>query len=100
MATRPRRDGPTHADMIADVISELSEPFTTKQILDAVIDKYSSIRSIDRNSLSTDIAGCCVNYGSHDSLPELPFLLVALRRGLYRRYDPEKDRDAQPVVEE
>lgn len=86
--------------MIADVIDELLEPFTTKQIVDAVVKEYSAIRPINEDSLSVDIAGCCVNLRSRHHLPGLPALLVSVSRGLYRRYDPEKDRDLvfQPQV--
>lgn len=87
------RSGPTHAEMIADVIEELQEPFTTQQIVSAVLQNFSTIRSINPDSLRTDIAGCCVNYRSRDSLPNLPSLLVSVGRGLYRRYVPGKDRD-------
>jgi len=88
--------GPTHAEMIADVISEMPEPFTTEQIANAIIEKYSNIRWIDKSSLKTDIAGCCVNLRSHDSLKDLPLLLVAVGRGIYRRYNPSKDVDINP----
>jgi hypothetical protein len=83
--------GLTHAEMIADVIKDLQEPFTRQQVIKAVVEKYSSVRLIDKESLGTDIAGCCINLKSHDSLPNLPFLLVAVGRGLYRRYEPRKD---------
>ena len=79
-----KSQGLTHAEMIEDVIEDLPELFTTKQIIDKVVEKYSSVRSIDKNSLGTDIAGCCVNQRSRNSLPDLPKLLFSLDRGLYR----------------
>ena len=86
------RDGPTHAEMIADVIKELQEPFSTQQIKNAVKRKFSAIRSIDLDSLGTDIAGCCINLKSHNSLPDLPLILKSVRRGWYIRYEPRKDK--------
>jgi len=84
---------PTHAEMISEVIKELREPFTTKEIVDAVVRKYSAIRPINRRSLGTDIAGCCANLRSHRHLPDLPVLLVSVGRGKYRRFDPRRDMD-------
>jgi len=71
----------THAEMISEVIKELREPFTTKEIVDAVVRKYSRIRPINRQSLGTDIAGCCANLRSHRHLPDLPVFLVSVGRG-------------------
>ena len=93
ISSTSRNGGPTHAEMIADVIEELREPFTTQQIVNAVLEKFSAVRPINSDSLRTDIAGCCVNLSSRYSLPDLPSLLVSVGRGLYRRYDPEKDKD-------
>ena len=80
---------PTHAEMIDAVTRELKEPFTRKQIIDEVIKKFSTKRPINIDSLGTDIAGCCVNLRSHKHLPDLPYLLVAIDRGVYRRFNPK-----------
>lgn len=82
----------THGEMICEVSKELSEPFTREKLIDAIIERYGSIRDIERDSLGTDIAGCCVNLKSHRSLPDLPLCLVQLRRGTYRRYNLETDK--------
>jgi hypothetical protein len=82
---------PTHAEMIATVTSSLNEPFTTKQIIKAIVDDYSKIRPINEDSLRTDIAGCCVNLKSYKHLPDLPNLLVSISRGRYRRFNPAED---------
>ena len=89
------RGGPTHAEMIADVIKDMQEPLTQKQIINAVVEKYSSVRLIDEKSLGTDISGCCINLKSHDSLPDLPFLLFAdpPGSGFYRRLRPGDKRE-------
>jgi N-glycosylase/DNA lyase/DNA-directed RNA polymerase subunit RPC12/RpoP len=82
---------PTHAEMIADIIKDLPEPFTKEQIVEEIMRKYSGVREIDKESLGVDIAGCCVNYKSHKSLPNLPILLFSLGRALYKRYNPKED---------
>ena len=94
-----RKGDPTHAEMIAEAIKELREPFTTRQIINIVLQKFSVIRPINPDSLGTDIAGCCANLKSHYSLPDLPILLVSVGRGLYRRYDPKKDKDLPSRVD-
>lgn len=82
---------PTHREMIDTVTRSLNEPFTTKQITDTIVDRYSKIRPINIDSLKTDITGCCVNLKSHKHLPDLPNLLVSIGRGRYRRFNPSKD---------
>ena len=86
-----KRGGPTHAEMIADIIEELPQPFTTKQVVDAINEKYSGSVSINRGSLSVSVAACCVNLASREHCPGFPALLVSVGRGLYRRYNPAKD---------
>jgi len=87
---------PSHGEMIEEISKELSEPFTVKELADAIIKRYGSVRHIDRSSLKTDILGCCVNMKSHDSLPDLPLILISLEgmgeRRLLRRYNPTTDR--------
>lgn len=89
---------PTHGQMIDEVSKELSEPFTVKQLADAIIKRYKSIRNINRESLKTDILGCCVNLKSHRSLMDLPLILLGLggtgESRLLRRYNPETDTHA------
>lgn len=82
---------PTHAEMIDEVTKELKEPFTRKQIIEAIVKRYSQIRPISKDSLSVDISGCCVNLKSRRQLPDLPQLLVAISRGKYRRFNPKTD---------
>jgi hypothetical protein len=83
---------PTHGDMIDEISRELSEPFTREQLIEAIVEKYGHVRSINIQSLGTDIAGCCVNLKSHRSLPGLPLFLVSLGRGKFRRYNPSTDQ--------
>ncbi|MFQ6127077.1 MAG: hypothetical protein ACE5R6_21075 [Candidatus Heimdallarchaeota archaeon] len=86
---------PTHGEMIDKVSKELSEPFSMKVLVDTIIKRYGSIRQIIRESLKTDIRGCCVNLKSHRSLSDLPLILLNLRgrgeRMQLRRYNPKKD---------
>jgi cytochrome c-type biogenesis protein CcmH/NrfF len=91
---------PTHGEMINEVSRELPEPFTKKQLTDAIIEKYGNIRSIDPNSLGTDISGCCVNLKTHYHLPNLPLILVSLGGGLYRRYNPRTDKKLNIYLEQ
>jgi len=91
---------PTHGEMIDEISRELSEPFTRKQLIDAIIAKYKKMRTINNDSLGTDIAGCCVNLKSHSSLPNLPLILVSLGRGKYRRYDPGADKKLNLYVKQ
>lgn len=81
----------THAEMIDEVTKELKDPFTRKQIIEAIVKRYSQIRPINKDSLGVDISGCCVNLRSRRHLPGLPKLLVAIRRGEYRRFNPKRD---------
>ena len=90
----------SHGETICEVSNELHEPLTRQRLIDAIDEKYGDTRTIDRMSLGTDIAGCCVNLRSHASLPDLPLCLVAVSRGKYRRYDPEKDRHLNLYLEE
>lgn len=83
---------PTHGEMIDDVSKELPEPFTKRELIDAIVRRYGSTRSINIQSLGTDIAGCCVNLKSHEHLPDLPLILVSLGLGLYRRYNLATDK--------
>jgi len=83
---------PTHGEMIDEISRELSEPFTKEQLIDAIVARYGHVRSINIQSLGTDITGCCVNLKSHSSLPGLPLILVCLGRGKYRRYNSSTDR--------
>jgi hypothetical protein len=84
--------------MIDEISNELPEPFTVKELADAIIRRYGPVRHIDRQSLRTDILGCCVNMKSHGSLLELPLILVSLggkgERRLLRRYNPVTDKHA------
>lgn len=82
----------THGEMIDKISRVLSEPFTRKQLIEEIKKKYGKSRTINAESLGTDIAGCCVNLKSHQSLPDLPLILVSIGRGNYRRYDPSKDK--------
>lgn len=82
----------THGEMIEKVSRTLAEPFTRRQLIEEIRKKYSKSRAINVESLGTDIAGCCVNLKSHQSLPDLPLILVNIGRGTYRRYDPSKDK--------
>ena len=81
----------THAEMIDEVTRELKEPFTRKQIIEAILKRYSQTRPINVDSLGVDISGCCVNLRSRKHLPGLPKLLVAIGRGRYRRFTPKTD---------
>lgn len=83
---------PIHGEMIDEISKELPQPFTRKQLIDAIVERYGHIRPINIQSLGTDIAGCCVNLRSHSSLPGLPLILVSLGRGKYRRYNPSTDK--------
>jgi len=87
---------PTHGEMIGEVSKELTEPFTMKEFTDAIIKRFMSVRRINRESLKTDILGCCVNMKSHRSLPDLPLILFSLgrkgERRLLRRYNLATDR--------
>jgi len=78
--------------MIDSISKTLSQPFTKKQLINAIKEKYGKMRRINVDSLGTDIAGCCVNLKSHRSLPDLPLILVSLGRGTYRRYNPKTDK--------
>lgn len=73
-----KRGGPTHAEMIGDAVKELREPFRTKQVVDAIVEKYSAITSINRDSLSVSIVACCVNLASRIHCPGFPALLVSV----------------------
>ena len=83
---------PTHSEMINEISRDLSEPFTRDQLINAIVERYGHVRSINIQSLGTDITGCCVNLKSHRSLPGLPLILVSLGRGKYRRYYPSTDQ--------
>jgi len=86
--------------MIDEIYRELPEPFTRKQLIDAIIAKYEKMRTINTDSLGTDIAGCCVNLKSHSSLPDLPLILVSLGRGKYRCYNPGTDKKLNLYVKQ
>lgn len=83
---------PTHGEMINRVSKQFSGTFSSEELVDEIIKQYGNSRSIDKNSLMTDVAGCCVNLKSHKHLLDLPLCLVQVSRGLYHRYDPKKDR--------
>lgn len=78
--------------MIDRVSKQFSGTFSLQELVTEIIKQYGNSRSINIDSLKTDVAGCCVNLKSHKHLLELPPCLVQVSRGFYRRYDPMKDR--------
>lgn len=82
----------THGEMIDRVSNQLLGTFSLEELVSEIIRQYENLRNINVDSLKTDVAGCSVNLLSHRHLPDLPLCLVHVFMGLYRRYDPVKDK--------
>jgi hypothetical protein len=79
----------TCAQAIKEVFSSKDQSLTTKQIIDAVQNRYGD--QWKEVTIRTHTMGCSVNHSSSKHYPSFPKFLYTIKSGVVRLYDPERD---------
>jgi endonuclease len=83
----------TCAQAVKEVFTSKDQILTTKQIIDAVDNKYPS--QWKEITIRTHTMGCSVNHTSNKHYPSFPKFLYTVAPGKVRLYDPDRDGEFQ-----